>query len=86
MKAAVENAENGKGATVFGYYVDVPERFSIVEFDKDGKAVSIEAKPAKPKSSYCVTGLIIVNGGKLLSLVNTRITITRCTAAIERRT
>lgn len=57
LKAAVENAENGKGATVFGYYVDDPERFGIVEFDKDGKAVSIEEKPAKPKSNYCVTGL-----------------------------
>ncbi len=57
LKAAVENAESGKGATVFGYYVDDPERFGIVEFDKDGKAVSIEEKPAHPKSNYCVTGL-----------------------------
>ena len=57
LKAAVENAENGKGATVFGYYVDDPERFGIVEFDKDGKAVSIEEKPEHPKSNYCVTGL-----------------------------
>ena len=57
LKAAVENAETGKGATVFGYYVDDPERFGIVEFDDQGKAVSIEEKPEHPKSNYCVTGL-----------------------------
>ncbi len=57
LKAAVENAESGRGATVFGYYVDDPERFGIVEFDSEGKAVSIEEKPDKPKSNYCVTGL-----------------------------
>ncbi len=52
------NASNKKdGATVFGYYVDDPERFGIVEFNSDGKAVSIEEKPANPKSNYCVTGL-----------------------------
>ena len=57
LKAAVENAESGKGATIFGYYVDDPERFGIVEFDENGHAVSIEEKPLKPKSNYCVTGL-----------------------------
>lgn len=45
------------GATIFGYYVNDPERFGIVEFDKDGKAISIEEKPEHPKSNYCVTGL-----------------------------
>ena len=57
LKTAVANAESGKGATIFGYYVDDPERFGIVEFDAAGKAVSIEEKPLKPKSNYCVTGL-----------------------------
>jgi len=50
-------SERGDGATVFGYYVDDPERFGIDEFDKDGKAISIEEKPTDPKSNYCVTGL-----------------------------
>ena len=57
LRAAVQKAESGEGATVFGYYVDDPERFGIVEFDKDGNAISIEEKPEHPKSNYCVTGL-----------------------------
>ena len=57
LKAAVDQAESGRGATIFGYYVDDPERFGIVEFDQNGRAVSIEEKPQKPKSNYCVTGL-----------------------------
>ena len=56
LRAAVDNAESGRGATVFGYYVDDPERFGIVEFNSGGKA-SIEEKPENPKSNYCVTGL-----------------------------
>lgn len=56
LKKAVRSARSGC-ATVFGYYVDDPERFGIVEFDASGKAVSIEEKPKKPKSNYCVTGL-----------------------------
>lgn len=52
-----EAAARENGATVFGYYVEDPERFGIVEFDKDGKAISIEEKPEHPKSNYCVTGL-----------------------------
>ena len=52
-----EAAARENGATVFGYYVEDPERFGIVEFDKDGKAISIEEKPEHPKSNYCETGL-----------------------------
>ena len=57
LKDAVKRAENDKEATVFGYYVNDPERFGIVEFDDHGKAISIEEKPSNPKSNYCVTGL-----------------------------
>lgn len=56
LKEAVRNAENGR-ATIFGYYVNDPERFGIVEFDADGKVLSVEEKPERPKSNYCITGL-----------------------------
>ena len=57
LRRAVRTARNGNGATVFGYYVDDPHRFGIVEFDSAGQAISIEEKPQNPKSNYCVTGL-----------------------------
>ena len=61
LTRAVQNAESGR-ATVFGYHVDDPERFGVVEFDGEGRAVSIEEKPAEPKSSYAVTGLYFYPG------------------------
>ncbi len=56
LKEATSNAVNGK-ATIFGYGVKDPQRFGIVEFDKDGNVISVEEKPEKPKSNYCITGL-----------------------------
>lgn len=56
LRQAAGNAEKGL-ATIFGYYVHDPERFGIVEFDQDGKVLSVEEKPANPKSNYCITGL-----------------------------
>lgn len=57
LREAVARAENDKGATVFGYHVDDPERFGVVEFDSEFNAISIEEKPKHPKSNYAVTGL-----------------------------
>lgn len=56
LKQAAQNAQNGR-ATVFGYHVDDPERFGIVEFDENGKVISVEEKPENPKSNYAITGL-----------------------------
>lgn len=56
LRNAVQSAENGQ-ATVFGYYVNDPERFGIVEFDKEGRVISVEEKPKQPKSNYAITGL-----------------------------
>ena len=63
LKAAVRNAEEKGRATIFGYYVPDPERFGVVEFDADGKVLSIEEKPKEPRSSYAVTGLYFYPAG-----------------------
>lgn len=57
LRAAAENAEQNARSTVFGYYVNDPERFGIVEFDENGKVISVEEKPQQPKSNYAITGL-----------------------------
>ena len=62
LKKAVENAEAGL-ATIFGYYVNDPERFGIMEFDEDWNILSVEEKPTKPKSNYCITGLYFYPAG-----------------------
>ena len=61
LRQAVENAGKGR-ATIFGYYVDDPERFGIVEFDEAGRVLSVEEKPQHPKSNYCITGLYFYDG------------------------
>ena len=62
LSEAVKNAKDGS-ATIFGYYVNDPERFGIVEFDKNKKVISVEEKPKHPKSNYCITGLYFYPAG-----------------------
>ena len=62
LRKATWNAEQGR-ATIFGYYVNDPERFGVVEFDLGGKVLSVEEKPKKPKSNYCITGLYFYPAG-----------------------
>ena len=63
LRKAAENAEISRRATIFGYYVTDPERFGIVEFDAEGRVLSVEEKPQHPKSNYCITGLYFYPAG-----------------------
>ena len=63
LKKEAENAEQNNRATIFGYHVNDPERFGIVEFDENGKVLSVEEKPEHPKSNYCITGLYFYPAG-----------------------
>ncbi len=63
LRDAKANAEDNGRATIFGYYVNDPERFGIVEFDANGKVISVEEKPKNPKSNYCITGLYFYPAG-----------------------
>lgn len=63
LRDAKANAEENGRATIFGYYVNDPERFGIVEFDSNGKVISVEEKPKNPKSNYCITGLYFYPAG-----------------------
>ena len=63
LKRVAENAEKNNRATIFGYHVNDPERFGIVEFDKKGRVLSVEEKPKNPKSNYCITGLYFYPAG-----------------------